>query len=185
MGTVIQVEHMGKAYGSTVAVDDTSFEVNQGEIFGIVGPNGAGKTTTVESLAGLRRPDSGTVRVLGLDPMGKGRELRQRIGIQLQHAALQERIKVWEALSLYASFYSRPADWRRLLEEWGLAEKRNASFASLSGGQKQRLFITLALVNDPELVTLDELTAGLDPQPGGIPGTWCVPSAIRAQRWCW
>ena len=161
---IIRVEHLHKAYGTTVAVQDISFEVQPGEIFGIVGPNGAGKTTTVECLAGLRTPGSGSLRVLGMDPANQAGSLRQRIGVQLQQAALPEDIKVWEALDLFASFYAHPLDWRTLLEPWGLADKRNARFGGLSGGQKQRLFITLALVNDPELVFLDEITTGLDPQ---------------------
>jgi len=154
-----------------------SFVVRPGEIFGVLGPNGAGKTTTVECLAGLRRPDRGRVRVLGMDPERHGSELRQRIGLQLQQAALPERIKVWEALELFASFYRHPLDRPRLLEQWGLEAKRNAAFASLSGGQRQRLFIALALVGDPELVILDELTAGLDPQARRV--TWELVAAIR------
>ncbi len=161
---VIQVEHLRKAYGPVVAVDDVSFEVRQGEIFGIVGPNGAGKTTAVECMTGMRAPDGGTIEVLGLDPRNRGNELRRRVGVQLQQAALPDRIKVWEALDLYASFYRAPADWRKLMEEWGLSEKKNTAFANLSGGQKQRLFVALALLNDPEIVFLDELTSGLDPQ---------------------
>lgn len=164
MSTVIQVEHLRKVYGDTVAADDISFEVEEGEIFGIVGPNGAGKTTTVESLIGLRRPDKGTIRVLGLDPTQDKDALQQRIGIQLQEAALPNLIKVWEALDLFASFYMRAVDWRPLLDQWGLSEKRNTRFGQLSGGQKRRLFIALALLNDPEVVFLDELTTGLDPQ---------------------
>lgn len=160
----IRVERLRKVYGSTVAVDDVSFEVHGGEIFGMVGPNGAGKTTTIECIEGLRRPDSGRIRVLGLDPQLDGYALRPRIGIQLQESALQGRIKVWEALDLFASFYPRPVDWRPLLEKLGLADRRNTPFAKLSGGQKQRLFIALALVSDPEVVFLDELTTGLDPQ---------------------
>ena len=178
MDAVIEVDGLRKTYGTTVAVDDLSFTVGRGEIFGILGPNGAGKTTTVESLAGLRRPDRGRVRVLGLDPQAQGRELRQRIGLQLQQAALPERIKVREAVELFASFYRRPLDGPELLERWGLADKANAAFASLSGGQRQRLFIALALVGDPELVILDELTAGLDPQARRV--TWELVGAIRA-----
>lgn len=164
METVIEANDLRKSYGATVAVDNVSFEVRRAEIFGIVGPNGAGKTTTVECLTGMRVPDGGTVEVLGLDPARNGDELRRRIGVQLQQAALPERLKVWEALELYSSFYDQPADWRRLMDEWGLAEKRDAHFADLSGGQRQRLFVTLALLNDPEVVFLDELTTGLDPQ---------------------
>jgi ABC-2 type transport system ATP-binding protein len=130
----------------------------------MVGPNGAGKTTTVECIEGLRQPDGGHIRVLGLDPHHDGYALRARIGIQLQESVLQDRMKVWEALDLFASFYPRSVDWEPLLEQLGLAEKRNTPFAKLSGGQKQRLFIALALVHDPEIVFLDELTTGLDPQ---------------------
>jgi len=161
---IVQVEHLRKVYGSTVAVDDISFEVYQGEIFGMVGPNGAGKTTTIECIEGLRPPDSGHIRVLGLDPHRDGYALRSRIGIQLQESVLQDRMKVWEALDLFASFYPHSVDWEPLLEQLGLADKRNTPFAKLSGGQKQRLFIALALVHDPEVVFLDELTTGLDPQ---------------------
>jgi len=174
---VIEVSGLRKTYGPVVAVDDVSFRVGRGEIFGILGPNGAGKTTTVESIAGLRRPDAGTVRVLGLDPERDGQRLRQRLGVQLQQATLPERLRVWEALELFASFYEAPADWRRLLERWGLTEKRDASFASLSGGQRQRLFIALALVGDPEVVILDELTSGLDPQARRA--TWDLVRAVR------
>ncbi len=160
---VVQVERLRKVYGSVTAADEVSFEVHEAEIFGMVGPNGAGKTTTIECIEGLRRPDAGRIQVLGLDPQGDGYALRPRIGVQLQESELQERIKVWEALDLFSSLYPRKADWQVLLEQLGLAEKRNAPFAKLSGGQKQRLFVALALVNDPELVFLDELTTGLDP----------------------
>jgi ABC-2 type transport system ATP-binding protein len=158
-------------------VEDVCFSVCRGEIFGILGPNGAGKTTTVESIAGFGPPDAGTLRVLGLDPERDGRQLRQRLGVQLQQATLPERLKVWEALELFASFYKAPADWRRLLGQWDLTEKRNASFADLSGGQRQRLFIALALVGDPEVVILDELTSGLDPQARRA--TWELVRAVR------
>ncbi len=161
---ILIVEHLQKVYGTTVAVDDISFEVYPGEIFGMVGPNGAGKTTTIECIEGLRRPDGGYIRVLGLDPHHDKYELRLRVGIQLQEAFLPDRLKVWEALDLYASFYPRALPWLDLLEQLGLADKRNTPFAKLSGGQKQRLFIALALVHDPEIVFLDELTTGLDPQ---------------------
>ena len=176
---VIEVQNIRKTYGPTVAVDDISFNVQQGEIFCIVGPNGAGKSTTVESIMGLRQPDGGTIRVLGMDPQKEEQDLRQRIGIQLQQAALPERLKVWEALDLYASFYDKTVSWETLLTDWGLTEKRNANFKNLSGGQKQRLFIALALLNDPELVFLDELTTGLDPQARRA--TWDAVRAIRDQ----
>lgn len=175
--SVIRMEHLKKTYGAVVAVNDISFDVQQGEIFGIVGPNGAGKTTTVECLVGLRKPDGGSLRVLGLDPIAQERHLRQHIGVQLQQAALAEDIKVWEALDLFASFYAHPVDWRVLLETWGLSEKRNARFGGLSGGQKQRLFITLALINDPEVVFLDEITTGLDPQARH--NTWEMVEKLR------
>ena len=162
---VIQVSGFRKTYKSTVAVDDVSFEVHDGEIFGLIGPNGAGKTTTMECVQGMRTPDRGSISVLGLDPFRDVYALQERIGAQLQQAQLQKRIKVWEAVHLWAALYQRKAsDGDRLLEQLGLADKRNAWFMTLSGGQKQRLFITLALINDPEVVFLDELTTGLDPQ---------------------
>ena len=164
-GAVIQVSGVRKTYGRTVAVEDVSFEVNNGEIFGLIGPNGAGKTTTMECIEGLRTPDRGTIRVLGLDPFRQVYKLQNRIGVQLQQAQLQKRIKVWEAVDLWASLYGKKsADGERLLQQLGLEEKRDTWFMNLSGGQKQRLFIALALINDPELVFLDELTTGLDPQ---------------------
>ncbi len=162
---VIQVSGVRKTYGSTVAVDEVSFEVFDGEIFGLIGPNGAGKTTTMECIEGLRTPDRGSIAVLGLDPFRNVYQLQERIGVQLQQAQLQKRIKVWEAVDLWASLYrKKTGDAERLLEQLGLAEKRDAWFMNLSGGQKQRLFIALALINDPEVVFLDELTTGLDPQ---------------------
>jgi ABC-2 type transport system ATP-binding protein len=161
---VIQVAGIRKTYGRTVAVADVSFDVNEGEIFGLIGPNGAGKTTTMECVEGLRRPDRGKISILGLDPVRDVYTLQSRIGVQLQQAQLQKRIKVWEAVDLWASLYAKPVDGARLLEQLGLAGKRNAWFMTLSGGQKQRLFIALALINDPEVVFLDELTTGLDPQ---------------------
>jgi len=164
MGTIVQVEELRKTYGATVAVDDISFEVREGEIFGMVGPNGAGKTTTIECLEGLRKPDRGTIRVLGVDPQRESQTLRTRTGMQLQQSNLPERMKVWEALDLYSSFYPKAADWEELLKQLGLEEKRNTPFSKLSGGQKQRLFIALALLPNPQLVFLDELTTGLDPQ---------------------
>jgi ABC-2 type transport system ATP-binding protein len=175
--SVIEVEHLRKRYRDVVAVDDVSFAVERGEIFGILGPNGAGETTTVEIIEGLRTPDGGTVRVLGLDPQRDGAELRRRVGVQLQESELPDKLKVWEALELYASFYDRPADWRRLLEDLGLAGKRDAKYGKLSGGQKQRLSIALALVGNPEIAVLDELTTGLDPQARR--DTWELIEQIR------
>ncbi|MEU8244904.1 ABC transporter ATP-binding protein [Nonomuraea sp. NPDC048916] len=161
--TAIEMDGLRKSYKAGKAVDGVSLRVERGEIFGIAGPNGAGKTTIVECASGLRRRDGGTLRVLGLDPQSDRRELLQRIGVQLQEAALPDAIKVGEALRMYASFYDKPADWRELMDEWGLTDKRRAGFASLSGGWKQRLFIALALVGNPDVVFLDELTTGLDP----------------------
>jgi ABC-2 type transport system ATP-binding protein len=161
---VIQVSGIRKSYGTTVAVSEVSFEVNEGEVFGLIGPNGAGKTTTMECVEGVRRPDRGDILILGLDPFRDVYQVQNRIGVQLQQAQLQKRIKVWEAVDLWASLYSKSVDADRLLEQLGLTEKRNAWFMTLSGGQKQRLFIALALINDPEVVFLDELTTGLDPQ---------------------
>ena len=177
---VIQVSKVRKTYGKTVAVDEVSFEVERGEIFGLIGPNGAGKTTTMECIEGLRRPDGGTIKVLGMDPFREVYKLQERIGVQLQEAQLQKRIKVWEAVDLWASLYRKKAvDAERLLEQLGLREKRNAWFMNLSGGQKQRLFIALALINDPELVFLDELTTGLDPQSRRT--IWELVRSIREQ----
>jgi ABC-2 type transport system ATP-binding protein len=160
----IEIENLQKAYGEVQAVAGVSFEVHPKEIFGMVGPNGAGKTTTIECLEGLRRADSGRVLVLGLDPQRRGYELRQRIGVQLQEGSLPDRLRVGEAMEIFASFYRKPVEWRPLVELLGLADKFKSPFGKLSGGQKQRLLIGLALVNDPELVFLDELTTGLDPQ---------------------
>jgi ABC-2 type transport system ATP-binding protein len=177
MEAVIEVNNLRKRYGSHVAVEDVSFQVRRGEIFGLLGRNGAGKTTTVECLQGLRRADGGRVRVLGLDPQRHTQQLRRRIGCQLQEAALPDRLRVWEALDLFASLASAGTDWRILMDQWGLANKRTASFASLSGGQRQRLFVALALVNDPEVVFLDELTQGLDPAARRV--AWGLIRAIR------
>jgi len=164
MVPAVRVLDIRKAYGTTVAVDGVSFDVEPGQIFGLIGPNGAGKTTTLECIEGLRTPDYGSISVLGLDPIRNAAALQARVGVQLQEAQLQKRIKVWEAVDLWASLYPRALDGTRLLEQLGLADKRDAWFMTLSGGQKQRLFIALALINDPELVFLDELTTGLDPQ---------------------
>ncbi|MEU8041056.1 ABC transporter ATP-binding protein [Streptosporangium sp. NPDC049078] len=171
---VIEVSNLRKRYRDQLAVDDVSFTVEEGEIFGVLGPNGAGKTTTVECVAGLRVPDSGTVNVLG----GLHRtELREQLGVQLQSSALPEKLKVWEALDLYASFYRRPADWVKLMERVGLADKRDTPYGKLSGGQQQRLSIALALVGTPRVAILDELTTGLDPQARR--DTWELIERIR------
>ena len=175
--SVIELRNLNKRYGDTVAVRDVSLTVEQGEIFGIIGPNGAGKTTTVEMAAGLRHPDGGTVRVLGLDPQRDGRQLRHRLGMQLQESALPDKIRVGEAMRLYASFYRDPADWRELLDLLGLGAKHDTYFARLSGGQKQRLSIALALIGNPAVAFLDELTTGLD--PAARRETWDLIESVR------
>ncbi|HTF10727.1 MAG TPA: ABC transporter ATP-binding protein [Asanoa sp.] len=179
MTAVIEVRELHKRYGDTVAVEDVSFAVDEGEIFGILGPNGAGKTTTVECVEGLRRPDGGTIRVLGLDPGRDRAELTQRLGVQLQDAQLPERLKVGEALDLYRSFYRQPADPESLIEALGLDAVRRTRFGKLSGGQKQRLSIALALVGNPRVAVLDELTTGLDPRARRE--TWKLIGDVRAR----
>lgn len=164
MNKVIEVKGLRKHYGKLEAVKGISFEVNEGEIFGIVGPNGAGKTTTVECMEGLRLPNEGTISILGLDPQNDANKLKNKIGIQLQEGRLPDRIKSSEALSLFAALYEKSIDWKKLVEQLGLSGKMNAYYDNLSGGQKQRLSIAMALVNDPEIVFFDELTTGLDPQ---------------------
>ncbi len=176
---VIRVAALRKTYGATVAVDNVSFDVQQGEIFGLIGPNGAGKTTTMECVEGLRAPDSGAITVLGLDPVRDVRAVQERIGVQLQEAQLQKRITVREAVELWAALYRSPVDGDALLDQLGLREKRQAWFMTLSGGQKQRLLIALALINDPEVVFLDELTTGLDPQARRT--IWELVRGIRAR----
>lgn len=174
---VIAVEHLRKTYGAQVAVDDVSFEVRRGEIFGLLGSNGAGKTTTVECLEGLRRPEAGAVRILGVDAAAHPEKLRGRLGCQLQDSRLPDRLKVWEALQLFAAAAPHPLDWEPMLAAWGLVEKRDSAFGSLSGGQRQRLLVALALVGDPEVVFLDEMTTGLD--PAARRATWDLIEAIR------
>jgi ABC-2 type transport system ATP-binding protein len=176
---VIEVQHLHKRYGDTVAVDDVSLTVEKGEIFGILGRNGAGKTTTVECIEGLRAPDRGEISVLGLNPRRDRAELTQRLGVQLQHGQLQDRLQVAEALRLYGSFYRNPADGRALMETLGIADKAKTSFGKLSGGQKQRLSIALALIGNPQLAVLDELTTGLDPQARR--DTWELIESVRAR----
>ncbi|GIJ07531.1 ABC transporter ATP-binding protein [Micromonospora andamanensis] len=174
---VIEVTSLHKRYGETVAVADVSFDVEAGEIFGVLGPNGAGKTTTVECVAGLRVPDGGGVSVLGLDPRRDAARLRQQVGVQLQESQLPDRLRVAEALQLYASFYRDPADPAQLIDELGLDSKRNTPYDKLSGGQKQRLSVALALVGNPRIAILDELTTGLDPQARR--DTWDLIERIR------
>ena len=178
MEPVIEIRDLRKSYGAKVAVAGISLTIGRGEIFGILGPNGAGKTTTVECLAGLRQADGGTVRVLGVDPQRDPSAVRERLGIQLQESRLPPKLRVLEALRLYASFYADPADPEELLELLGLEEKRDTAFADLSGGQQQRLSIALALVGNPEVAILDELTTGLDPQARR--DTWALIERVRA-----
>src|SRR5579875_1242373 len=176
---VVSVEHLKVRYGETLAVDDVSLTINRGEIFGILGPNGAGKTTTVECIGGLRKPDSGSISVLGLNVRGDAKELHQRVGVQLQTSELPDKIYVREALELFASFYPNPVEPAQLLHQLGLEEKAETRYVNLSGGQRQRLSIALALVGRPELAILDELTTGLDPQSRRE--TWKLIEAIRDQ----
>ena len=176
---VIEVRKLHKRYGNTVAVEDISFAVQPGEIFGILGPNGAGKTTTVECIEGLRTPDRGGISVLGLDPRRDRAELTGRLGVQLQDGQLPARLRVGEALELYSSFYRAPADWRALMDALGLLEVSRTRYGKLSGGQKQRLSIALALVGRPQVAVLDELTTGLDPQARR--DTWQLIEDVRAR----
>jgi ABC-2 type transport system ATP-binding protein len=164
VAAAIQVENLHKKYGNHFAVQGVSFDVAQGEIFGIVGPNGAGKTTTIEIMEGLRRRDSGQVRILGMDPEQDPYELRQRIGVQLQSTSIQERLKVKEAIGLFASFYRKRGDVPRIIRSLGLEERMNTFFKDLSGGWKQRVTLALAAIHDPEIIFLDEPSTGLDPQ---------------------
>ncbi|MEV0395531.1 ABC transporter ATP-binding protein [Polymorphospora rubra] len=161
---IIEVDNLVKRYGDHTAVNGVGFAVEQGEIFGILGPNGAGKTTTVECIEGLRTPDGGSIRVCGIDPRRDTGELRQVLGAQLQASELPDKLRVGEAMELYSSFYRDPADWRELIDTLHLTDKLGTQFRRLSGGQKQRLSIALALVGNPRVAVLDELTTGLDPQ---------------------
>ena len=163
-GRAVEIAHLRKTYGTLVAVDDVSFSVAEGEIFGILGPNGAGKTTTVECAVGLRSPDSGTIRLMGLDPHTDRDQVRQIVGVQLQESAFPAKLRVGEILDEYRSFYRQPADVADLVEALGLAGKRRAYYRSLSGGQRQRLSVAVALIGGPKIAVLDEMTAGLDPQ---------------------
>jgi ABC-2 type transport system ATP-binding protein len=173
----VEIAHLRKTYGPVVAVDDVSFSVAQGEIFGVLGPNGAGKTTTVECAIGLRRADSGTIRLLGLDPRADRDEVHQIVGVQLQAGALPAKLRVDEILDMYRSFYREPADVGELIEVLGLAEKRRAFYKSLSGGQRQRLSIALALIGRPKIAVLDEMTTGLD--PAARRDTWELIEGVR------
>jgi ABC-2 type transport system ATP-binding protein len=178
-GVVVEVSNLRKSYGSRNVVDDVSFTVDEGEIFGILGPNGAGKTTTVECVEGLRVADSGRIRIAGLDPIADHAAVTQVLGAQLQESELQPKLTVREALELYAACYPNPADWRPLAERLGLTGQLNSRFGVLSGGQKQRLFIALALIGNPRVVVLDELTTGLDPRARR--DTWEVVEDVRAR----
>jgi ABC-2 type transport system ATP-binding protein len=173
----IEVRNLRKRYGETLAVDDVSFTVHEGEIFGVLGPNGAGKTTTVECISGLRTPDAGRLRVLGRDAADP--ELRQLVGVQLQDSALPDRLRVGEALELYRAFYRDPEDTESLLFTLGLDRVRDTAFSKLSGGQRQRLSIALALVGRPRIAILDELTTGLDPQARRA--TWALIEEVRSR----
>ncbi|WP_327719493.1 ABC transporter ATP-binding protein [Streptomyces sp. NBC_00490] len=176
--SVIEVTELRKSYGGRPAVDGVSFAVEEGEIFGVLGPNGAGKTTTVECVEGLRVPDAGRVRVTGLDPIADHERVARVLGAQLQQSELQPKLTVREALELYAAFHEKPADWRPLAERLGLTGMLTTRFGKLSGGQKQRLFIALALIGDPRVVVLDELTTGLDPRARR--DTWELIEEVRA-----
>jgi ABC-2 type transport system ATP-binding protein len=175
--SAVEVTHLRKSYGSVVAVHDVSFSVADGEIFGILGPNGAGKTTTVECVTGLREPDAGTIRLLGLDPRADRNELHERVGVQLQDSAFPAKLRVGEILDMYRTFYRNPADRAELVEALGLAGKRRAYYRSLSGGQQQRLSVALALIGGPRVAVLDEMTAGLDPQ--GRRDVWQLIEQLR------
>ena len=176
---VIEVRGLHKEYGPTIAVEDVSFTVHAGEIFGILGRNGAGKTTTVECITGLRAADRGEISVLGLDPRRDRHELHERVGVQLQESALPDLMRVGEAVDLYASFYREPADGRELIATLGLQDAEHTYFKHLSGGQKQRLSIVLALIGQPEIAVLDELTTGLDPEARR--DTWRLIEGVRAR----
>jgi len=176
-GSAVEITHLRKAYGNVLAVDDVSLSVAEGEIFGILGPNGAGKTTTVECAIGLRAPDAGTVRLLGLDPQADRDEVHQVVGVQLQASVLPAKLRVGEILDMYRSFYRHPADMEELIEALGLAAKRRACYGSLSGGQRQRLSVALALIGRPKIAVLDEMTAGLDPQARR--DTWNLIEGVR------
>ncbi|MFI6825737.1 ABC transporter ATP-binding protein [Kribbella sp. NPDC050241] len=178
-GAVVEVSNLRKSYGDRTVVDGVSFTVEEGEIFGILGPNGAGKTTTVESIEGLRVPDAGRIRVAGLDPVADHAAVTQVLGAQLQESELQAKLTVREALELYAALYPNPADWRPLAERLGLTAQLKTRFGVLSGGQKQRLFIALALIGNPRVVVLDELTTGLDPRARR--DTWEIVEDVRAR----
>jgi ABC-2 type transport system ATP-binding protein len=177
-GAAVEIAHLRKTYGALVAVDDVSLTVAEGEIFGILGPNGAGKTTTVECAIGLRAPDAGTIRLLGLDPRADRDKMREIVGVQLQASAMPAKLRVGEILDMYRSFYRQPADVSDLIEALGLAGKRGDYYKTLSGGQRQRLSVALALVGRPRIAVLDEMTTGLD--PAARREAWDLIEGIRA-----
>lgn len=174
---VVTVHHLVKRYGRLLAVNDVSLSIREGEIFGIIGPNGAGKTTCVECISGLRAPDAGTISVCGFSPQKARDRIRALVGVQLQESALPPRLRVGEAVRLFASFYSNPLDPDELLATLGIKQIERSAFKSLSGGQKQRLSIALALVGNPKLAILDELTTGLDPEARRE--TWSLIERMR------
>ena len=174
---VIEVDQLTKSYDGKTVVDRVSFSVEEGEIFAILGPNGAGKTTTVESIAGLRTPDSGHIGVFGFDPVIDRAEVRSRLGVQLQESRFQDRVKAREVVETFAAFYPEPLEVPALLERLGLGEKAETRYSRLSGGQQQRLSIAVALVGRPQAVILDELTTGLDPQARRE--TWGLVEELR------
>ncbi|MFJ7413769.1 ABC transporter ATP-binding protein [Streptomyces sp. NPDC098077] len=174
----VEVEDLCKRHGGTLAVDQVSLEIQKGEIFGILGPNGAGKTTLIECMAGLQKQDSGAVRIGGLDPQAQRSKVREILGVQLQECKLPEKLRVDEAIRIFSSFYSDPADAGKLLSDLGLADKRKTYFEHLSGGQRQRLSIALALIGQPDIVIFDELTTGLDPQARRL--VWELVESVRA-----
>ncbi|PQZ93698.1 multidrug ABC transporter ATP-binding protein [Arthrobacter sp. MYb227] len=174
---ILEVDHLVKHYGERAAIDGITFTVEQGEIFGVLGPNGAGKTTLVECIEGLRAPDSGSISVCGLDPRRDEAKLRQLLGAQLQESQLPDKLTVGEAMRLYSSFYRAPVDWHELLGMLSLTAQINTRYHRLSGGQKQRLAIALALLGDPRVAILDELTTGLDPQARR--DSWALIEALR------
>jgi ABC-2 type transport system ATP-binding protein len=175
--SAVEISHLRKTYGNLVAVDDISLSVAEGEIFGILGPNGAGKTTAIECAIGLREPDAGTIRLLGLDPHANRDQVRQVVGVQLQASAFPPKLRVGEILDMYRSFYRHPADVSELTGALGLAGKRGDYYRSLSGGQRQRLSVALALIGRPRLAILDEMTTGLDPQARR--DAWALIERIR------
>jgi ABC-2 type transport system ATP-binding protein len=175
--SAVTIKNLAKRYGGVLAVDDVSFSIQEREIFGIIGPNGAGKTTTVECISGLRVQDSGSISVFGLSPQRDRYRIREFVGVQLQESALPPRLRVGEALELFASFYPRPLDPQEVLESLSIKNIERTAFKNLSGGQKQRVSIALALVGNPKIAILDELTTGLDPEARR--GTWALIERMR------